>query len=360
MTLRPFVIAGLFWGLCGCDSTTDGPSTGDAGDAGQTAQPSEEPDGGDASCINTMGTQRVAPLFLSETGLYSDIADKTLHEAVKGFRPLYELWSDGAAKERFIYLPECGVIDSSDMNDWSFPVGTRFYKEFSVDGRRIETRLVMRTGPDRHDFVYASYLWNEDETEAERAPPEGIMGAKGTAHHIPSEANCRRCHGSHEKRGGRPSRGLGFSAMQLNHDGEGWTLDDLIEDGKLSQPPTVTIGFPGEGATQDALGYLHVNCGTCHNDSEDGLPQTDMNLWLDIGITQVENSSIYQTAVGQKNKIFNDQHVTARVEPGDPASSAVIYRMGQRGNNAQMPPIASDRVDHDGIEAVSAWIESLP
>ena len=39
--------------------------------------------------------------------------------------------------------------------------------------------------------------------------------------------------------------------------------------------------------------------------------------------------------------------------------SAVLYRMGQRTANMQMPPIATEQPDLDGIELVRLWIESL-
>jgi mono/diheme cytochrome c family protein len=229
-----------------------------------------------------------------------------------------------------------------------------------VDSMRVETRLILRTGAGAHDFVHVSYLWNEDETEATVAPKEGLLSAKGTAHHIPSQSNCRRCHGSHEKKGGRPSRGLGFSALQLNHESAGLSLTELVDTERLTHAPLTEIDVPGDAVAKSALGYLHINCGTCHNASRDGVPQTDMNLWLDVDQTSVETTSAYLTAVGKANKIFNDQHVTARIEPGVPDTSSILYRMSQRGNNAQMPPLASDQVDAAGVAAVKAWILSLP
>jgi mono/diheme cytochrome c family protein len=246
------------------------------------------------------------------------------------------------------------------MNDWSFPVGTRFYKEFVVDGKRIETRLILRTGKGPYDFLYASYLWNDAETEATLVPKEGILQAKGTTHDIPSEVACRRCHGSHEKKGGRPSRALGFSAMQLNHDNAETLLGTLVNNERLTHAPMETLKVPGNDVERGALGYLHVNCGVCHNGTRDGVPQTDMNLWIDHDQTTVETTSTYLSTVGKANKVFNDQHVTARIEPNNPDKSSIIYRMSQRGNNAQMPPLATHQVDQVGVEAVKAWILSLP
>ena len=77
--------------------------------------------------------EALLPLLLSETPLYSNIEAHEIHPAVRHYLPEYQLWSDGEEKERWIYIPECAQIDSSDPDNWSFPVGTRFFKEFSVD-----------------------------------------------------------------------------------------------------------------------------------------------------------------------------------------------------------------------------------
>ena len=311
-------------------------------------------------CSNTYDVLTGLPQLLSQTGLYADIQNKEVHDALWAFVPEFQLWSDTADKQRWIYVPECDPIDTSNMDDWSFPVGTRFFKEFSVDGQRIETRLILRTGAGAYDFLYGTYEWNDDESEASLAPSEGVLEAKGTSHDIPSEAQCRRCHGSHPDRGGRPSRALGFSALQLNHDAAGILLHDLVAQERVTHAPENELKFPGNEVERQALGYLHVNCGVCHNATRDGVPQTDMNLWVGVNQTTVEGTSTYLTAVGKANKIFNDQNVSARIQPGQPDVSSIIYRMSHRGNNAQMPPLATKEVDETGVEAVKAWILSLP
>ena len=48
-----------------------------------------------------------------------------------------------------------------------------------------------------------------------------------------------------------------------------------------------------------------------------------------------------------------------RIEPGDHAASAVWYRMSQRGNNEQMPPIGTEVVDQTGLDTIAMWIDSL-
>ena len=216
---------------------------------------------GPALCVNSLSVNEALPERLSQTGLYKNIEIKEVNEALWAFEPEYQLWSDDAAKERWIYVPECESIDTSNMNDWSFPVGTRFFKEFVVDGQRIETRLIERIGDGAYDFLYGTYQWNDSETEATLVPPEGLKEAKGTTHDIPSESQCRQCHGSYEYRGGRPSRALGFSALLLNHDNAGVSLSDLVAQERLTHAPDSALQIPGTDPERDALGYLHVNCG---------------------------------------------------------------------------------------------------
>jgi hypothetical protein len=53
------------------------------------------------------------------------------------------------------------------------------------------------------------------------------------------------------------------------------------------------------------------------------------------------------------------QAKTYRITPGDPAASAVAYRMAQRVGFPQMPPIGTKRVDAEGLALVTAWIREL-
>ena len=299
------------------------------------------------------------PGRLSETPLYSNIITKEFHPALRLYTPEFQLWSDGAEKARWVYVPECSTVDTSDMNNWDVPVGTRFFKEFRLDGRRIETRIISRVADGPRDFAYASYLWNDAETEATRVGTDGLRDVLGTAHDVPSKDACFQCHGSHALGGGRPSRGLGFSAIQLAHAESGLDLFELAENGTISHPPDRLPQIPGSSEERAALGYLHANCGNCHNDSKDRVKPIRLNLWLDVGLSSVEETGAWRTAVDQPTQIFNDQHVVGHIVSGRPQESALVYRMAQRGNTAQMPPVASEIVDVEGLATVTAWIEGL-
>ena len=360
---------GLFL-VFGCTSSVEKTDTGTTvhSDTGQSQQdlcsntfdPTPMPDlrlteyGTDVPTIES-----VLPDKLSETELYTDILNEEVHPAIQWFRPVSQLWSDGESKNRWVYIPECAQIDSSDMNNWSFPVGTRFFKEFSVDGKKVETRYIQRLGTGEREFAFASYLWNEEQTEAYKLDRAGMVDVLGTSHIIPSWEQCVQCHGTYPLGGGRPSRGLGFSAMMLSEVSEGLSLRDLVEADRLSHPPTAPIQIPGDEQTKKALGYLHINCGTCHNQSEDGLPQLTMNLWLDVEHTSVTETNAWQTTVGIDTQVFKDQQVSARISPGHPEGSALYYRMRHRDNAAQMPPVGTRIVDEEGLAIIKEWIEAM-
>jgi mono/diheme cytochrome c family protein len=337
------------------DPTVSASSGGGGGAGGASAGGG----GSGAGCLDSLPAEPPRTPLLSETGLYADIATRAVAPWVQPFAPRFELWSDTADKERWVYVPECALIDSSNMDDWSFPVGTRLWKSFARDGILIETRLVQRTGTGPHDWLMVAYVWRDDGTDADQVP-FGLNNAKGTAHDVPDEAGCRQCHGAAEKEGGgRPSRALGFSALQLAHDGPGLTLDGLVAAGKLSHPPAA-VAVPGDSIAVAALGSLHANCGHCHNASGEGVPQLDLDLWLPVGASSVETTPSYLTAVGQPTQGFAAPFIGGRIVAGDPAASAVFFRMGERGNNAQMPPLGTEMVDDEGLSAVEAWILSLP
>ncbi len=298
------------------------------------------------------------PMWLSQTGLFADVEADEMAPAVTAFEPRYKLWSDGADKRRFVRLPEDATIDTSDMDRWIYPVGTKVWKEFSVTDIRVETRLIEKTGQGR--WVMVSYQWLEDGTDA-FAVPEGVLNANGTQHDIPDAAACIRCHG------GLEDALLGFSALQLTHNLGGLTTDALAQAGRLSHPPAEPCVLPGDETAQQALGYLHANCGHCHNPWSQVFTQLKTQFpftggpifWEQAGkLSSLRETNGYVSTVGQPNSILPDLYI---IEPGDAERSELFVRMGQRGESSlQMPPIATEQVDEVGLAAVRAFIESLP
>lgn len=291
------------------------------------------------------------PLRLASTGLYSDFENETLADGVVEFAPEHVLWSDVATKRRWILIPDGAQIDTSNMNFWHWPQGTKLWKEFTRDDVRVETRYLYKYGPTSEDWFMMAYAWNEEQTEA-LAARSGVQDALSTNHDIPSQSVCAKCHGRVE------DVALGASAIQLDHDGPGLTLADLIADDRLTDPPAGALDIPGTAVEQAALGYFHVNCGTCHNDYSDVQDKVDMRLMLTVEtLGAVTTTPVYTTAVGvEPNR--STEGATYLIEAGNSAASAVHIRMSVRGP-ISMPPVGSEDVDTVGLAAVDAWIDSL-
>jgi mono/diheme cytochrome c family protein len=286
--------------------------------------------------------------MLSATGLYKDIAEGTLATDVIEYTPRFPFWSDGAGMRRFARFPPGARIDVRDMDHWSFPQGTRFWKTFDVGGVVVETDLIEKTGPNPGDVRFTAYAWRPDGKDAELAPL-GVKNARGTGRDIPSLGGCTSCHGKLEE------RIIGFSALQLSHAGAGMTPHVLNERGLLSASiPDAGFAIPGDATTVAALGYLHANCGHCHYERT----KRPMHLRLKVSDRTVEETAAYRTGV-QVDSGFKIPGVTTRIAPGHPETSAVHYRMSVRIKGQQMPNWGTSRVDEQGLASVDAWIAQL-
>lgn len=289
---------------------------------------------------------------LSETGLYASIADGTLAEHVQPYTPNFPLWTDGAEKKRWFYLPPGSTIDTTDPDDWRYPVGTKFWKEFGRDGVRIETRLLEKVGPGDEAWAAIAYLWNEDQSDA-IAVPQGVNDTHGTTHDVPAAPLCAGCHD------GRASRVLGFSAIQLGGTTTDPTLSRLVAAGRLSHPLPANLQVPGDDNTREALGYLHANCGHCHNsdrpvvgtercyDPENG----ELNLWLSTNaLGRPEDTAAYQTVVRG-----------GLADPSDPEDSWLMQAIDGRGEPwlSRMPPVGVEQLDPTVRPLLQAWIATL-
>jgi hypothetical protein len=293
------------------------------------------------------------PEQLSDTGLFSDPVRETLAPGVLAYTPQFALWSDGAEKRRWMWLPPGSRIDTSDMDNWRFPEGTKFWKEFTRDGVRVETRLVQKMGPGDGDWLALAYIWSEDQRKA-TAAPYGAVDAAHTLHNVPAASECAACHG------GRKSFVLGFSAIQLSSPKPGELgLATLADAGMLSDAPERAYTLPGSELERAALGYLHANCGSCHNQDRPAHggarcfdPENDLDFTLSVhALDAPANTATYRTAVG------------SAIKPGHPGKSRLIELVTQRGFGGpavkQMPPLATERVDHDGVGLLERWIRQL-
>jgi hypothetical protein len=296
-----------------------------------------------------VGLDAVAALEprLSDTGLFDDIGNEELGDGVIPYQPQFVLWSGGAAKRRWVRLPPGGRIDTSDPDAWQFPVGTRFWKEFIRDGVRVETRMLARVGAGADDWAAAAYVWDDDQRDA-RIAPDGRDHAVGTSHDVPPSSACMGCHR------GTQSRVLGFSAIQLSPAGEDSWIDlaGLEAQDLVTDPLPAPVVVPGDALQRRAIGWLHANCGHCHNQNRPAPralrcydPQRSFDLSLRVdSLGSLEDTGVYRTAVGT---VF---------EAGLPDDSLAIKRI--RGG--EMPPLAVEFLDRGALDVLVQWLEAMP
>lgn len=293
-----------------------------------------------------------APVTLADTGLYAEGSAGALAPGVHELTPQFPLWSDGASKSRWLSLPPGTHIDGSDADAWTFPVGTKAWKEFTRDGTRVETRLLEKL-PDR--WFMMAYAWNDEQTEA-LAVPDGQRNSNGTTHDVPNSADCKTCHD------GAPDRLLGISAIQLAHDGDGLTLQRLIDTGELRPAPSEQPRLPGDAIAQAALGALHANCGSCHNPHGTGIDRApNLDLWLRVGeLDSVEATPTYRTSVEVPIESEPVPGATLLIAPGQPDQSGLLLRIeAPRGEELTMPPLATELPDAATASSVRSWIREL-
>lgn len=311
------------------------------------------------------GQVATAPHWLSATGLVQDLAGEVVTPGVRSFTPQYPLWTDGATKRRWILLPEGARIDAEEPDVWSFPVGTKLWKEFSF-GERAETRYMERLASG--EWLYATYLWSDGAVDAALAPECGARGVceteLGTRHDVPSVLDCRACHEAH------PSRVLGFSALQLAgardplaphaekpRPGD-LSLDELLERGLVRGDHTLLLDastpLPASTSPREraALGYLHANCGGCHNNRG---PLASLGLELELRRDDV--APALRTTLNVTSHFTQSGAASAqRLVAGAPLASVLYQRLGSRFPATQMPPLGTHAPDAEAIALLRDWI----
>lgn len=299
------------------------------------------------------------PQRLSETGW---------RDGPVAFTPQYPLWSDGAAKRRWMSLPPGTAVDASAVDAWEFPPGAKFWKEFAVEGKPVETRYIERLQDG--SWRYATYAWNADGSDATLVAERGDVAtlANGGRYVLPSRDDCRACHE------GNAVPVIGFSAMQLSGDRDpnavhaeasGTDLRALAARGMLRNvpqelldtPPRIAATSPRERA---ALGYLHGNCAHCHNPSEAGVP-VGLDLQQRVGEGANGKASRTQELIADSRFRIADVPGAKRwIEPGKPTQSVLALRMHARDPHRRMPPLGTQQVDALGVDLIDAWITALP
>ena len=268
------------------------------------------------------------------------------------------LWSDGAAKERYLALPGDGKIEFDAIffpdsatgrgpHGWKFPDGSVLVKTFFLDLEkgnparrvRLETRILHHrrlVGTEEvGDQFWAgyTYLWDDDQADATllESPtgldrtytirdPAAPGGTRRQTWHFPSRAECMLCHTMPAK------FVLGVNTLQMNRDFDyGGVVDNQLRAwehaGLFTKPlPAPPEKLPGlvdyADKTKDldrrARSYLHANCSHCHRAFGGG--NANFQLLATLGLDEM---GIVDVPPGQGTHDIPDARI---VLPGDPGA----------------------------------------
>lgn len=307
--------------------------------------------------VNTAAIAHGLPATLAEFALFADSRRQIPAEGVLPYRINTPLYSDGADKLRFVYLPDGAKLTVGEDGLLQFPVGTALVKTFAFgegEGRRlIETRLLLHRA---EGWVALPYQWNQAQTEARLAlagarVPVTTPAGEAISYRIPNKNQCKECHGLNGA-----VIPLGPKARNLD---KSW-LDALVASGRLAGVPAGSDVFPEwerrEQAPAEAAAraYLDVNCAHCHRPGA-----MASNSGLDL---RWEQSNPTALGIGKRPVAAGrgSGGLLFGIVPGHPEQSIMVHRMASTEGGVAMPELGKATVDRDGLAVVEKWIAGMP
>ena len=303
--------------------------------------------------------------LLSETGCV-DSANPT--QPAAGLIPydiISPLWSDGATKQRFMALPNNATIDVTAQGDLLFPAGTVLMKNFFLNNRIVETRLLMH-----HTSGWAgySYEWLYDlsgnPTDAQLLTSSLSKSIEGQTWYYPDAGQCLECHTN------SANIALGPEIQQLNknfsYDATGLTvsqIDTLEYIGMFTAPLSAQQKNMKLYALQDTAAsyeqrvksYLHSNCAHCHQPAE--VNTTDIDLRYQ---TALADMNVCDAIPLRGNLGLTDPRIIDPKGTYAAPNSVLIARMQAAAiSGVRMPPLATDMIDNQAVDIIKHWIDEL-
>lgn len=307
---------------------------------------------GDPPVSDAAITGNAFPATLSEFGFFTDGAAQRPVRGVTPYRLNTPLWSDGAEKLRFVYVPAGQKARAQGEGLLDLPVGSALIKTFRLEGRLIETRLLLHRADG---WLALPYRWDADQKEARLVLGGARLTARTPAgetisYAIPNKNQCKECHALSGQ-----VVPIGPKARNLAPE---W-LAALMRAGRLDMVPGVAGRVPvwehRAAAPLDlaARGYLDANCAHCHN------PQgSASNSGLDLRWEQQDPVSYgvgkRPTAAGR-----GSGNLEFDILPGDPDRSILLYRMGSLEGGVSMPEVGRSSLDPEGLATIRAWIAAM-
>ena len=102
--------------------------------------------------------------------------------------------------------------------------------------------------------------------------------------------------------------------------------------------------------TLRARSWLHTNCSMCHVEAGGGNAKIELEF-----VTALEKMRL----IDEKPVHHTYELADARlISPGAPERSVLLHRVGLRGAG-QMPPLATNRVDEEGLALLREWVKQM-
>ena len=305
----------------------------------------------------TSSANPTVPSDLAATGCVNSSNPQLPASGLIPYAPNAPFWSDNAAKERWLAIPDGTTITVNGDGDWTFPTRTVLVKNFRLNSRIFETRLFMRHA-DTGNWRGYTYRWNDAQTAATLVNGGLTVNVEGQPWTYPSGTECLQCHTA------AAGNSLGLETAQLNgnltYPQTGRTANQLATlnaigmfAAALPDPgtlPSYSDPYGSAALSGRARSYLHTNCAQCHRPG--GGTGSNMDLRHDTAIASTNTCNLSPTRgdLGIANARL--------LAPGDPSRSIVLQRMNRRGTN-QMPPIGSHVIDAAGAAVLSSWITGM-
>lgn len=299
---------------------------------------------------------------LSELGIFvGNPADQIPRPDFHPYNVNVSLYSDGASKLRFVYVPPGTKINVTN-DRWTIPDGAYLVKTFyfprdarnpALGRKLIETRFLVKRS---NGFVVSTYLWNDEQTDAVASGgnvnvPISWIDESGAEHddhfHVPGTSQCQSCHSE---------RALGMRTRQWAEVTPGTTgqLERFVESGVLDGMP------PGADALQDPSGtaplderarsYLDANCAHCHGP---GGSAASTDLYWDLDSTTMSKLPACRSA----STVDGTDRVLV---PGSPGQSTFLARMLSSDPFLRMPRGPTHVPDGQGIAVLNEWVAQMP
>ncbi len=297
------------------------------------------------------------PAKLSDFAFFTQARAQMPNGGVHPYALNTPLWSDGATKLRFIYLPEGTQLAADGEGLLEFPLGAAIIKTFAFgegDQRRlIETRVLLHRADG---WVALPYRWNAEQTDATLALTGGrvdLVTPAGDAisYAIPNKNQCKSCH---SKDG--VVLPIGPKARNLSVE---W-LGNMLSKGALDRVPNGGGTLPVWSARKAtgpaaplARAYLDVNCAHCHQPGG-GASNSGLDLRWEQADPHAYGLMKRPVAAGR-----GAGDMDFAVVPGHPEQSILLYRMDSAEPGIAMPELGKSSVDKDGVATVRRWIAEM-